>query len=90
MALVLVMILLVIDRYFFTEQAKKSQDRLLEENSRLVKAIISKNANEYVMTTSIDKVAPEEKAAPYNDDLVSDDAMSEEQFMDSINKINGR
>ncbi len=83
--LFIVIILLLADRYFAAEQTKKREDRLLEENSRLVKAVISKNANDYVMTTSIDKVAPEEKP-PTDPDLVPEEAISDEAFFDAIGK----
>ena len=51
----------------------------------MAKAVISKNANDYVMTTSIDKVAPEEKT-PLNPDLVPEEGLSDDEFMKAINK----
>ena len=81
--LVLVIIIQAVERYFYSEQVKQKEDRLLEENSRLVKAVISKNANDYVMTASIDKVAPEEKA-PADPDLVDPDSLTDDEFDEAL------
>lgn len=67
------------------EMQQKEKSKLLEENSRLVKALISKNAHEYVMTTSIDKV-PEEAPVPKDPDEIPEEAMSDDQFFRSIGK----
>jgi hypothetical protein len=75
----------ILERFHIVDQHIKEKDKLLEENSRLVKAVIAKNANDYVMTTSIDKVPAEAKAPP-DPDLVPEESLSDEEFMDSINK----
>jgi hypothetical protein len=74
-----------IERYLFARQSRQEKDKLLEEMSRLVKAVISKNANDYVMTASIDKVPTEEKL-PTDPDLVPEEQLTDEEFMDSIGK----
>ena len=74
-----------VERYLFARQSRQEKDKLLEEMSRLVKAVISKNANDYVMTASIDKVPTEEKL-PTDPDLVPEEQLTDEEFMDSIGK----
>lgn len=81
----LVIFLQAFERSSVVEQHTKKEDKLLEENSRLIKAIIAKNANDYVMTTSIDKVQPEVKR-PTDPDLIPEEALSDEEFMESIKK----
>lgn len=87
LALVAVMILLVLDRYFFTEQQQKQVKELLEDNSRLVKAVMAKNAHDYVMTTSIDKV-PTEVAAPKSPDEIQEETLTDDEFFNAIKKGN--
>ncbi len=53
----------------------------------VVKAVIAKNANDYVMTTSIDKVAPEQKQ-PTDPDLIPEESLSDDEFMETIGKVN--
>ena len=81
--LVAVIILLVADRYFIVEQHQKKEDKLLDELSKALKAVISKNANDYVMTTSIDKVAPETKAPPSPDEI-PEESLNDDQFFKAI------
>lgn len=83
--LVAVILFLLIDRFFIVEQNQKDRNKMLDEQSRLIKALISKNANDYVMTTSIDKVAAEEKA-PISPDEVPEEALNDDQFFDAIDK----
>ena len=83
--LFLIILALLIHNWLATEQHRKEKDKLLEELSRATKAVIAKNANEYVMTTSIDKVAPEPKIA-INDDEIPEEAMSDAQFFSAIGK----
>ncbi len=79
--------LVIIVEFFFLqwiiESITKEKGKLLEENSRLTKAVISKNANEYVMTASIDKVAPEDKPRQDND-YVDPDNLSDDEFDDVL------
>jgi hypothetical protein len=86
-ALVLIVIFLMVDRYLLTEQHRKEKDKLLEELSRATKAVISKNANEYVMTTSIDKV-PQEPAVEKDPDEIPEEALSDEEFLKAVQKGN--
>lgn len=80
-----IILLLFLDRASLIEAHTKEKDRLLEELSRTVKAVISKNANEYVMTTSIDKVPTEEKPAASPDEL-PEEALSDEEFYEAVGK----
>ncbi len=72
------------------ENISKEKDRLLDELSRTNKALISKNATEYVMTTSIDKV-PEGKEQPQAEQVIEQDVstLSDEAFDQFIEKQNG-
>ena len=56
---------------------------MLEEQSRLVKAIIAKNANDYVMTTSIDKV-DSQRQTETDDGVIDPDALTDDQFDASL------
>lgn len=85
LALVGVVIIQGIERYFYGEQVRRKEEKLLEENSRLVKAIIAKNAQDYVMTTSIDKV-PSDEPVPPEPDLVPEESLSDEDFMKALHK----
>lgn len=78
-------VFLVVERHFFTKQVQLEKDKLLEELSRTVKAVIAKNASDYVMTTSIDKV-PTEPTAPLSPDLVPEESLTDDEFMTAINK----
>lgn len=82
--LIMIIIIQGVERYFFAEQAQKEKDKLLEELSRTVKAVIAKNAEDYVMTTSIDKVPTDKKEEPINTDFVPEDSLSDEEFMEAI------
>lgn len=78
---------LLVDRYLLTEQHRKEKDKLLEELSRATKAVISKNANEYVMTTSIDKVPAEDKTE-LEPDEIPEEALNDEEFFKAVQKTN--
>lgn len=80
-----IIVVLLVERHFFVRQVNEEKAKLLDELSRAVKAVISKNANDYVMTASIDKVAPEEPARMPSD-LVAEETLSDEEFMQAINK----
>lgn len=76
-----VIIYLLFDRASLIESYQKEKDRLLDELSKAIKAVIAKNANEYVMTTSIDKVAPEDKKEESEEEQeVPLDAISDDEF----------
>jgi|SRR5579859_4046433 len=83
--LILVVIIQGVERYFFAEQVQKAQDKLLEELSRATKAVIAKNANDYVMTTSIDKVQPEEKPQ-LEPDMIPEENMTDDEFDAAIKR----
>lgn len=85
--LFLIIIGQAVERFFYTQQTQKEKDKLLEELSRATKAVISKNANEYVMTTSIDKVAPETKPAE-EPDLIPEEVLTDDEFFAGIQKQN--
>lgn len=86
-ALITIIVIQAVERYFFAEQQQRQQERLLEELSRATKAVIAKNANDYVMTTSIDKVPAERPPVPQSD-LIPEESLSDEQFMAAIGKTN--
>ena len=84
-ALLGIIVLLLIERHLSTEQFQKREAKLLEELSKAIKAVIAKNANEYVMTTSIDKVPSEEKPATVPDE-VPEEALTDDQFFEAVGK----
>lgn len=87
--------IVIIVEFFFMQwvidNVSKENGRLLEELSRSNKALISKNATEYVMTTSIDKV-PVDKPQPQAEETVEQDvsSLSDEAFDQFIDKQNGK
>lgn len=84
-SLVVIILLLLADRFFIIDQAQKEKDKLLEELSKAIKAIIAKNANEYVMTTSMDKVPSEEKPSTSPDEI-PEESLSDDEFYDAVGK----
>lgn len=82
-----VILFLLADRYFIVEQHQKEKDKLLDELSRAIKAVISKNANDYVMTASIDKVPSENKPTPPPDEI-PEETLSDEEFFAAVKKGN--
>ncbi len=73
------------EKYVFGDQLKKEKEKMLDEMSKLVKALISKNANDYVMTAAIDKV-PKEDKIPMDPDLIPEEQLSDDEFMEAIGK----
>lgn len=82
---IVVIVFQVIERFYIIEQYKEQECKMLEEQSRLIKAIIAKNANDYVMTTSIDKVPAEEKPR-LESDLIPEESLNDDEFMQAIHK----
>lgn len=80
-----IIILQLVERNFHLLMQQKKEDKLLDELSKAIKAVISKNANDYVMTTAMDKTPMEEKIKT-NDDFVAEESLSDEEFMKTINK----
>jgi anionic cell wall polymer biosynthesis LytR-Cps2A-Psr (LCP) family protein len=78
----LIIIYLLYERSSFFTQFKDDKEKLMEENSRLVKAVISKNANDYVMAAAIDKVPAEEKKE--SDEFVPEENLSDEEFESAL------
>lgn len=81
----LIIVAQIFERFNVVDHYQKEKDKMLDEQSRLVKAIIAKNANDYVMTTSIDKVAPETKQ-PNDPDLIDPDDLTDDEFVANIGK----
>ena len=71
------------------ENISKEKDRLLDELSRSNKAIIAKNATEYVMTTSIDKVPVDKQPMVEEDPAKEVSELTDDQFDEFIKKQNG-
>lgn len=71
----------MVDKWTIIDRSNKEKDKLLDELSKAIKAVISKNANEYVMTASIDKLPTEEKIPQEElDQEVPVDALSDDEF----------
>ena len=81
--LILIIAGLIIERYFINQQFQAEKEKLLQELSKAIKAVISKNANEYIMTTSIDKV-PEERQEEPNSDIIAEEELSDEEFDEAL------
>ena len=80
-----IIVLQLVERNFHLFMQQKKEEKLLDELSKAIKAVISKNANDYVMTAAIDKVASEEKPK-VDSDLVAEESLSDEEFMKAIHK----
>ncbi len=87
--LFLIILALLVHVWFLTEQYRKEKDKLLEELSRAIKALISKNATEYVMTTSIDKVDKEPKE-PAQEEGKEVSQLEDDEFDAMIDRQNGK
>lgn len=84
--LFIIIIALIGERSIISIQHRKEKQQLLDELSKATKAIIAKNAHEYVMTTSIDKVASEPQKQYTEPDSVPEDQLSDEEFFKAISK----
>jgi len=83
-------IVIIVEFFFmqwFIDNVQKEKKTLLEDNSRLVKAIMAKNAHDYVMTTSIDKVQPEQ-VIEKDPEIVPEEAISDDDFFKAIQEEN--
>lgn len=81
-----IIILLLVDRWSLLDKADKEKERLLEELSKLNTALISKNANEYTMMRTMDKVVKEDKPAVADPDLVDETEMEDDDFYEALDK----
>ena len=67
----------ILGEFFYMQWAlseeKKEKRELLNQIQAQNRALISKNANDYVMTTAIDKTISDEKAPPNPDDEMIDE-----------------
>lgn len=72
------------DKWQTVDQLNKEKKELLEELSKAIKAVIAKNANEYVMTASIDKVPTETEEKDVEPDEVPIDTLSDDEFDQAI------
>lgn len=67
------------------DRIQKEKDKLLEELSRSNRALVAKNAHEYVMTASIDKViADEEKDKEEEPDEVPEEQLSDKDWFKAM------
>lgn len=88
-AFVLIIGALLYERRSLMDQHSKEKERILDELSRTNKALISKNANEYVMTTGIDKFVPEKTPAKMEPETQPLEGASDAEFMNAIhNQLN--
>ena len=87
-AFLLIIGALLYERHSLTGQHTKEKDRILDELSRTNKALISKNANDYVMTTGIDKFVPDKTPAKMEPETQPLETASDDEFMAAIRKQN--
>lgn len=67
------------------ERIQKEKDKLLEEMARSNRALVAKNAHEYVMTASIDKVMTDEKAPQQpEDEGMEETALSDKDWFKAM------
>lgn len=64
--------------------AQKEKETVLAELSRATKAVIAKNANDYVMTTSIDKATSEVNPPTETDETTPMEALTDDEFDQAI------
>ena len=83
--LAVIIAFLLVHQYFTIRQNIQEKDKLLDELSKMSKAVISKNANDYVMAAAIDKV-PKEEPQKLSSDLVDEETLSDKEFMQTIGK----
>lgn len=75
-------VVIVVEFFFMqwmVDQEKKEKKTLLDQLQAQNRALISKNANDYVMTTSIDKVMTEEKAEKPEEEI-QEEQLSDDQW----------
>lgn len=81
----------IIVEFFFlqwmVDSVGKEKKVLIEDNSRLIKAIMAKNAHDYVMTTSIDKVSTE-VATPKDPSEIPEENLTDDEFFAAIGRTN--
>ncbi len=75
-------VVIVVEFFFLqwvVDQEKKEKKMLLDQLQAQHRALISKNANDYVMTTSIDKVMTDEKR-PEQPEEIQDEQLSDDEW----------
>jgi hypothetical protein len=83
---IFIIVVLLVDRYFLTEQHRHEKTQLLDELSRATKAIMAKNAHEYVMTTSIDKVPSEPLQRQQDPTEIPEESLTDDEFFHAIGR----
>ena len=82
--IILALLIVIVVEFFFMqwviEQEKKEKKTLLDQLQAQNRALISKNAHDYVMTTSIDKVMTDEKAAPQQEQEIQEEQLDDKEW----------
>ena len=81
--IILALLIVIVVEFFFMQwvidQEKKEKKTLLDSIQAQNRALISKNAHDYVMTTSIDKVITDEKSAKQEEEI-QEEQLSDDQW----------
>lgn len=87
--IILALLIVIAIEFFFMqwviEQEKKEKKTLLDSLQAQNRALISKNAHDYVMTTSIDKVMTDEKTKPPEETEIQDEQLSDDDWYKRMN-----
>ena len=87
--IILALLIVIVVEFFFMQwviqEEKKEKKTLLDQLQAQNRALISKNAHDYVMTTSIDKVMTDEKVQKEESDEVPEETLSDDQWYKRMN-----
>ena len=87
--IILALLIVIVVEFFFMqwviEQEKKEKKTLLDQLQAQNRALISKNANDYVMTTSIDKVMTDEKTEKEESNEIQEEQLSDDDWYKRMN-----
>jgi len=82
--IILALLIVIVVEFFFMQwvigEEKKEKKTLLDQIQAQNRALISKNANDYVMTTSIDKVMTDEKKEPVQPEEIQEEQLSDVEW----------
>ncbi len=82
--IILALLIVIVVEFFFLQwvigEEKKEKKTLLDQLQAQNRALISKNAHDYVMTTSIDNVIKDEKIVEKELDEIPEESLNDDQW----------
>jgi len=82
--IILALLIVIVVEFFFlqwvVDQEKKEKKTLLDQLQAQTRALISKNANDYVMTTAIDKTMTDERKEPAQEQEVQEEQLGDDEW----------